>query len=236
MGERLELARQINETIARDAFAKSPHPGVERALTFMRQNVNEPIVLHDLADAAYLSPFHLTRLFRVATGASPGAFLAALKLADAKRLLLTTDMPVAEVCFAVGYRALGTFTSRFTRLVGVPPRQLRRLPDLIAATQFAGRGLPPTSAAWRQSREYIVGRVDGPAAASSSLRARSCGPKSRLLSPACSGGMTSSTGTRSPTAARPMGLSASTMSCGTPTRRPAPRLAPWAPATSQGIR
>jgi AraC family transcriptional regulator len=109
---------------------------VEQVLAVMRQDLATPLSLHALAECAGLSPFHFARVFRRVTGIPPGAFLAALRLEEAKRLLLTTDLPVTDICFAVGYQGLGTFTARFTRLVGVPPTQLRRLPELLAAIDF----------------------------------------------------------------------------------------------------
>jgi hypothetical protein len=58
---------------------------------------------------------------------TPALFLSALRLEEAKRLLLTTDRSVTDICFDVGYNSLGTFTTRFTQLVGLSPARLRRL-------------------------------------------------------------------------------------------------------------
>jgi AraC-like DNA-binding protein len=99
---------------------------VLRALEVMRsQTAGEPLTLKDLADAAYVSPYHFLRTFRRATGLPPGRFLAALRLKAAVRLLLTTDLPVTDVCFESGYNSLGTFTRRFTEVMGLPPGRLR---------------------------------------------------------------------------------------------------------------
>jgi AraC-like DNA-binding protein len=85
----------------------------------------DPLTLQDLANAAQFSPFHFNRVFRSMTGVSPGVFLASIRLEQAKELLLTTRRSVTDICFDVGYNSLGTFTSRFTQLVGIPPTRLR---------------------------------------------------------------------------------------------------------------
>ncbi len=86
-----------------------------------------------LADVACLSAFHFSRVFRAVTGIPPGQFLAVLRLELAKRLLLTSDLPVTDICSAVGYTSVGTFTSQFTELVGMTPIHLRRLPSAADA-------------------------------------------------------------------------------------------------------
>ncbi len=83
--------------------------------------------LDAMAEVAALSPSHFSRVFRRTTGIAPGAFQAALRMEAAKHLLLTTELSITDICFAVGYISLGTFTSRFTRLVGLPPSTLRRM-------------------------------------------------------------------------------------------------------------
>jgi hypothetical protein len=83
-----------------------------------------------MADIAALSPFHFNRVFRSIIGLPPGEFQSALRLDLARRLLLTTPMSVTDVCFEVGYSSLGSFTTRFTQLVGLPPRGFRRLTEL----------------------------------------------------------------------------------------------------------
>ncbi len=99
---------------------------VERVIRAMRDHLNEPLTLQDMADIAHLSPNHFHRTFHRLIGVPPGEFLTALRLDAAKRLLLTTSMRVTDVCFEVGYSSLGSFTTRFTELVGLAPRRLRQ--------------------------------------------------------------------------------------------------------------
>jgi AraC-like DNA-binding protein len=105
------------------------HQAVERVILSVRERLSEPLTLQTLADIAMLSPYHFNRVFHQITGIPPGQFLAALRLDAAKRLLLTTDLSVTDVCFDVGYNSLGTFTTHFRQLVGLPPSHLRRLRD-----------------------------------------------------------------------------------------------------------
>jgi len=99
---------------------------VERVIANISRNLNEPINMDEMAKIAYLSPFHFNRIFHDVTGLPPSQFLYAMRLQEAKRLLLTTTMNVTDICFEVGYNSLGTFTRRFTELVGLPPTELRR--------------------------------------------------------------------------------------------------------------
>jgi len=105
------------------------YQAVERVIVSIRERLSEPLTLQTLADIAMLSPYHFNRVFHQITGIPPGQFLAALRLEAAKRLLLTTDLSVTDVCFDVGYNSLGTFTTHFRQLVGLPPSHLRRLRD-----------------------------------------------------------------------------------------------------------
>lgn len=105
------------------------HASVERAIELMRERMPDPLDLKALAHAALLSPYHFNRIFRAVTGVPPGRFLTALRMAEARRLLLTTDLRVTDACYAVGFKSLGTFTSRFRELVGIPPLTLRALSE-----------------------------------------------------------------------------------------------------------
>lgn len=100
---------------------------VERVILKMRERLSEPHSLHEMARIACLSPFHFDRVFHEITGIPAVQFLYALRIEAAKRLLLTTCLSVTDICYEVGYNSLGTFTSRFTQLVGLSPRGFRQL-------------------------------------------------------------------------------------------------------------
>jgi AraC-like DNA-binding protein len=100
---------------------------VDRAIKCMWERYDEPLSLTDLADSAILSRFHFCRIFRAATGVTPGRFLSAVRIYQAKRMLLTTSMNITDISFAVGYNSLGSFTNHFTDSVGVSPGRFRRI-------------------------------------------------------------------------------------------------------------
>lgn len=108
-----------------DTFAIH-NQAVERAIQTMHSHLHEMLTLEDLASVACLSPFHFSRVFRRLIGIPPGEFLSALRFQKARSLLLSTPLSVIDVCFEVGYTSTGSFTSRFTQLVGLPPRLLRQ--------------------------------------------------------------------------------------------------------------
>jgi AraC-like DNA-binding protein len=85
----------------------------------------EALGVDDLARAAGLSRAHFSREFRRAFGESPHAYLLTRRLERAAALLRTTDRSVADVCFSVGLRSVGSFTTSFTRTYGVPPTVYR---------------------------------------------------------------------------------------------------------------
>jgi AraC family transcriptional regulator len=100
---------------------------VARAVGHMRAHLDERHSLRDLAKVAYLSPFYFHRVFRQVTEGTPARFLAALRMAEAMRLLVSSEATVTRISVDVGYSSLGTFTTQFTRLVGVTPGRLRRI-------------------------------------------------------------------------------------------------------------
>jgi AraC-like DNA-binding protein len=100
---------------------------VERVILAMHESLDEPLSLEDMASMASLSPYHFNRIFHQITGIPPSRFLYALRLEVAKRLLLTTQFSVTDICYEVGYNSLGSFVTRFTQLVGLSPGSLRRL-------------------------------------------------------------------------------------------------------------
>jgi AraC family transcriptional regulator len=98
---------------------------VERVVDAMRTRLDAPFSLGAMARLALISPYHFNRVFRSMTGIPPQSFLTALRMQAAKKLLLTTELRVTDVCFSVGYQSIGTFSSRFKELVGMTPRRFR---------------------------------------------------------------------------------------------------------------
>ena len=86
----------------------------------------QPLDVEALARGAHMSAGHLSREFRLAYGESPYAYLMTRRIERATAMLRRGDLSVTEVCFPVGCASLGTFNSRFTELIGVPPSVYRR--------------------------------------------------------------------------------------------------------------
>jgi AraC-like DNA-binding protein len=92
----------------------------------------QPLDVEALARGVHMSAGHLSREFRSAYGESPYGYLMTRRIERAMALLRRGDVSVTEVCFTVGCASLGTFSTRFTELVGVPPSVYRR--EAAAAT------------------------------------------------------------------------------------------------------
>jgi len=90
----------------RPATTAAHHEAVERVIRTMRDHLDEPLTLQEMSRIAYISPYHFNRIFRQITGIPPNQFFYALRLETAKRLLLTTNTNVTDVCFDVGYNSL----------------------------------------------------------------------------------------------------------------------------------
>ena len=86
----------------------------------------KPLDVEALARGAHMSAGHLSREFKLAFGEAPYSYLMTRRIERAMALLRRGDLSVTEVCFAVGCSSLGTFSTRFTELVGMPPSTYRR--------------------------------------------------------------------------------------------------------------
>jgi len=110
----------------RESTVASHRVGVAHAIDLMRADVSAPLRLPHLAKVAGMSEYHFVRVFHESTGLPPLRFLSALRLARARDMLISTDDSVIEICLDVGYSSIGTFTRRFTELVGISPLRLRQ--------------------------------------------------------------------------------------------------------------
>jgi AraC-like DNA-binding protein len=93
----------------------------------------QPLKVEALARGAHMSAGHLSRQFRLAYGESPYSYLMTRRIERAMALLRRGDLSVTDICFAVGCSSLGTFSTRFTELVGMPPSTYRRLAERAPA-------------------------------------------------------------------------------------------------------
>ena len=116
----------------------TPRPAVayvRRARDLIDRDYAEPLDLDAMAAAAGFSRFHFARAFRTAYGETPAAYLTRRRVERAKDLLRSANLTVTEICHLVGFTSLGSFSSRFTELVGLSPTAYR--------DEHVRRGGPP---------------------------------------------------------------------------------------------
>jgi AraC-like DNA-binding protein len=98
---------------------------LRRARDLMDRDYAQPLDIAVIARAALMSPAHFSRQFRAAYGETPYAYLMTRRIERAKSLLRGGELSVTEVCMAVGCTSLGSFSARFTELVGQTPTSYR---------------------------------------------------------------------------------------------------------------
>lgn len=144
-------------------MGKGPmNTAVEQAIDCIWDRYDERLTVTDIARSAILSKFHFCRIFSQATGISPRRYLSAVRIYQAKRLLVTTSMNVIDISFSVGFNSLGSFTNHFTDSVGVSPGRFRR----VAAGSAAPPAPLPVSAPAAGIVSGTVNLPDGHSAAS----------------------------------------------------------------------
>jgi AraC-like DNA-binding protein len=92
---------------------------------FIDRHYAKPLTIDRLAARSGLSTFHFIRAFRAAFGQTPHQYLRERRLDRAKELLVTTPLPVTEICDQIGFQSLGSFSSLFRRITGEPPAEYR---------------------------------------------------------------------------------------------------------------
>lgn len=123
----------------------------------MDREYAQPLDVEELARGVHLSAGHLSRSFKRAYGESPYSYLMTRRIERAMALLRRGDLSVTEVCFAVGCQSLGTFSTRFTELVGVPPS--------VYARDASRHELPTPSCVAKQVTRPVRNREARPSAA-----------------------------------------------------------------------
>ncbi|HEY3528921.1 MAG TPA: AraC family transcriptional regulator [Nocardioides sp.] len=98
---------------------------LRRARDHADRHYAEPLDLDRLADVAGLSKYHFHRLFAATYGRTPAAYVSERRIERAQDLLRATNLTVTEVCHAVGFSSLGSFSSTFRRIVGDSPRDFQ---------------------------------------------------------------------------------------------------------------
>lgn len=109
----------------RGEVMKDRYSEIDEVISYIHQNLFEPLSLARLSQYAAYSPYHFTRIFKERIGLSPQYYIASLRLQKAKDLLLHTNLSVRDIALEIGQQSLGTFTTRFTERVGVSPSEFR---------------------------------------------------------------------------------------------------------------
>ena len=101
------------------------HERLARIRDYVEAHLGEPLTLTEIAAVACLSPYHLSRSFKLTTGIGLHQYVVRRRTERAKQLLLRTELPLAEIADIVGFDSQASFTARFRREIGVSPGQLR---------------------------------------------------------------------------------------------------------------
>ncbi len=121
---------------------------LRRARDLIDRHFAEPLDLDAMARAAGFSRYHFARGFAAAYGETPGQYLTRRRIERAQDLLRSANLTVTEICHLVGFTSLGSFSARFSALVGASPTEYRRA--------HADRAAPPVpgcfAMAWGRPR------------------------------------------------------------------------------------
>ena len=122
---------------------------IVQAKLFIDQHFREKVNLDEIAEEAAFSRFHFIRLFRSAYGNTPHQYLVSLRMQEAEKLMENPDVKIQEICFAVGFESVGTFTTLFTRVFKKSPKArqneilekrnqpaVKKIPGCFAEKQF----------------------------------------------------------------------------------------------------
>jgi AraC-like DNA-binding protein len=102
-----------------------PYNEIDVAISYIHNHLYEPLSLSHIASYVGYSSYHFSRLFKEKTGLPPLYYVSSLRLQKAKELLLNTNLTVRDIGLEIGQQSLGTFTTRFTKCVGMSPSHFR---------------------------------------------------------------------------------------------------------------
>lgn len=109
----------------KSAVRLNPHKPVRLARLLLDRSLDAPITIEDLSREVALSPYYLIRAFRQAYRQTPHQYLVGQRIARAKELLRNSDLSITEICAAVGFESLGSFSTLFRKAAGISPRAYR---------------------------------------------------------------------------------------------------------------
>lgn len=114
------------DTRVRPATETAGPDRIDRAVAFIRDNLERDLSVAEIAAVACLSPFHFSRMFKRVTGRTPYAFVSEERLARARRLLNDTKIPLVDIALSSGFSSQGAFNTAFKRVIGKTPGEYRQ--------------------------------------------------------------------------------------------------------------
>ena len=128
-----ENSRNIYECLCILLFSEAEDHGPEasgnvinKAKEYIRENIKEGLTLDIVANHVGLSASHFSRIFKKETSYSPYEYIILVRINKAKHLLKTTDMPIKEIAYEVGYHSESNFCNSFTQRIGISPINFRK--------------------------------------------------------------------------------------------------------------
>ncbi|MXQ52905.1 helix-turn-helix transcriptional regulator [Shimazuella alba] len=104
---------------------------LEGVVSYIQYHLDRPLSLSEIANYAGYSPYHFTRIFKEKIGVSPFYYISSLRMQQAKKMLLDTNFPVRDIGLNIGQQSLGTFTTQFTKRVGMTPSAFRKSTQMV---------------------------------------------------------------------------------------------------------
>jgi AraC-like DNA-binding protein len=121
----VKIERHFSEDSVRVDAGFLSHQRVRRITEFVEAHLGDQVTLDAVAKVACLSPYHLSRSFKHATGIGLHRYVVLRRIARAKEFMLRTKLPLAEIAMAVGFETQAAFSTRFRRETGVTPMRFR---------------------------------------------------------------------------------------------------------------
>jgi AraC-like DNA-binding protein len=135
----VELVRSCmeNNALAGAGLPGLHAPSIQRALSYINNSYRKPLTLEEAAEQAQLAPNYFSECFHKATGVSFQTYLNNLRMKFAAAMLISSDLPITDICYASGYNTLSHFTRAFKNKYGLTPtsyRHVRQMPESEIAT------------------------------------------------------------------------------------------------------
>jgi AraC family transcriptional regulator len=125
--------------VAGDAQSRHVRERAEEVRAYLEANRSRDLDMNEVARAAALSPYYLTRIFKARYGVPPYRYLIGLRIADARALLRDSSLSVTQICHRSGFNSLSHFITTFRRHTGMSPSRYRRMVDWQRDAERFGR-------------------------------------------------------------------------------------------------